>query len=351
MHTENSIFGLSELELKPIIENIACEEVKSFDILNLEHDIKAGFVGISGDKVIATFSYTTLSGQTDIKKVFIKRFYEPDAIREAWHYIALQKVDAPIPKFYGSLNISQADGREIIFLECINPVPDYRPYTEFVMDASRYIPFIRVTARFDAIRPSDEYSAMLSATPPQEIFNHSVEYCINLFDQLWQDANDDKLGEDIKRICTDQACNRIRKLPERLIEIDFSAFDYLVHDCYEPCHTGWRHDTDEMLIFDLAGVALSARFSNAGLWLGEADEVREKCLPRKKLAEIYLGEYFKHGGEPVSLDQFLTETRNLWLCESIWLLDLWRRNIIEGENVYKNLLLHLVKLLIGEGNK
>jgi hypothetical protein len=102
-----NIFDLTKEELSPIIENIAGEAVESYEIIKIEHDIKAGFYGIEGDKVIATFSYVTQFKQLKESNVFVKRFYEPSEEREEWHYSHLSKLNAPIPIFYGSLRTSK----------------------------------------------------------------------------------------------------------------------------------------------------------------------------------------------------------------------------------------------------
>ena len=91
------IFDLTKKELLTIIENIAGEAIESYEIIKIDHDIKAKFYGISGDKIISTLSYVTQSKRIDKKNVFIKRFYEPSEEREAWHYSQLSKINAPIP--------------------------------------------------------------------------------------------------------------------------------------------------------------------------------------------------------------------------------------------------------------
>jgi hypothetical protein len=344
MVNENiNMLDLKKEELSPIIENIAGEAIESFEIGNISTDIKAKFYGVSGDKVIATFNYITQSKRIDKKTVFIKRFYEASEEREVWHYSHLSKLNAPIPICYG--NIIQPDKREIIFLEYVNPVPDYRPYNEFLMDKKELSDFIKVSAQFDAIIAPDEYAETLGYSSPHELYDESVLCCIDRFNRLWEDADSGKLGDDLQKICTDRAFNQISKLAEQIAEIKFLPSKHLVHDCYEPCHTGWRIKTGEMLIFDLQGIELGPRFSNGGILIGQPDEIQGRCYTRQELAEIYLKEYAKYGDENVSIDQFLIETRNIWLCEAIWLLDLWRRQILEGDEQYKRLLFNLVSFL------
>jgi hypothetical protein len=346
MVNENiNIFDLTKEELSPIIENIAGETIESYEIIKIEHDIKAKFYGISGDKVIATFSYVTQSKQLKENTVFVKQFYEPSEEREAWHYSHLSKLNALIPICYGSLRTAKNE-REIIFLEYINPVPDYRPYNEFLMDKKNLASFVKISAQFDAIIAPDEYAEKLAYSSPHGLYDESISCCIDRFNRLWEDADSGRLGDALQKLCTDKAFNQISKLAERIADIKFLPSRHLVHDCYEPCHTGWRIKTGEMLVFDLQGIELGPRFSNGGICIGQPDEIQNRCYTRQELAGIYLKEYTKYSDENVSLDQFLMETRNIWLCEAMWLLDLWRRQILEDDEQYKKLLFNLVSFLI-----
>jgi hypothetical protein len=65
--------------------------------VRVEHEVEGEHYGFSGDKVVPTFTYTTLSGRQASTTVFVKRAHEPAEHTESMHYAALARLGAPIP--------------------------------------------------------------------------------------------------------------------------------------------------------------------------------------------------------------------------------------------------------------
>ena len=175
--TITPVFELTKAQLWQIINNVICDEaVTSFDV-TIEHQVE-GFCGYSAEKVIPTFSYITQSGRMGRITVFVKRFHRTGSA-EAHHYAYLQKHHAPIPHMYGVL--TDPDGREILFLEYLEPIGDIHASEQFLDDPDHFRQCLSATARFNAIRPSEEYAAQL---PRKDFTKGLIETCDTL-ERIW----------------------------------------------------------------------------------------------------------------------------------------------------------------------
>lgn len=338
-----AVFGLKPRQLQPVIEMVAGEPVTSFEV-SVEHSIEAEHYGFAGDKVIPTFTYVTASGHEAEATLFVKRLKATEG-REARHYQAWAAAGLPVPVLHGVLEPAQ---REILFLEYVDAVPDYRPYERFVFDEEKFLQFLAVTAHLDATTPPADYAASLPVWSPPEMFGRSVEDCMNRAEQCWTSAREGQLGDALEQFCASHDPAPLGTLAERLIAHPFPPPTCLAHDCYEPCHTGWCRGTGEMLIFDLQDISYGPRFANVSPWLGAPDDVEPLCRPRRELAEYYLAEYARHGGVAVSAEQLLAETRWQWLCEAICLVSRWAHRIVTGQPVREGQLLRLLQFLLRE---
>lgn len=339
--------GLSKARLWPIVERAVGEPVCDFAV-SLESEVEGEHYGFNADKLVPTFHYTTASRREGRVTVFAKLAHEAVDVSESEHYAAMAALGAPVPHCYGALPLSDADRREVIFLEHVRPVPDYRPYDRFVLDEPRFRQFIALTAHLDALVPAPDYASRLPRSSPHDVYGGTVGACRERFQALWQDAEVGRLGDDLLALCSTNPVQRLDPLLERVVTLEFPPSDRIWHDCYEPCHTGWRRGTGEMLVLDLAPMSLGPRFANIGPWLGQPDEIQRRCRPAVELAEVYLASWSARGGEPVSLEQFEREARALWLCEAVWQMDLWRQNVLAGERAYAGQLLNLVRWLARE---
>ena len=186
-----SIFRLTRARLQPIIDNIVSDEsVVSFDVA-IQHQVR-GFSGYSADKAIPTFTYTTESGRTGKATVFVKRFHRTGPA-EAHHYAYLQKHNAPIPRMYGV--ITDAEEREILFLEYLEPIGDIHECMRFLDSLDNFRHCLAATAHFNAIRPAGEYAARL---PHRDIRKGLADACITL-EHVWEHAIDGDLGDELKQ--------------------------------------------------------------------------------------------------------------------------------------------------------
>lgn len=78
-----------------------------------------------------------------------------------------------------------------------------------------------------------------------------------------------------------------------------------------------------MVIFDLEDTMLAPRFEDVADWLGLPDEMQPRCRPREDLAQYYLRERERHGGNRVALDDFLYEIGLLWKAHVLRGLGWW----------------------------
>ena len=337
----NSVFGVSREQIQDVVAAVAGEPVVSVR-LRVEQHVQ-GHRGYSAEKVIPTFAYTTASGRSGEATVFCKRFHAAGR-REGFHYMRLQHHGAPVARMYGSL--CDADDREIVFLEFLDPVGELHPFDRFVVDAALFLPFLVAAARFNAVQVSDHYAAELApATLPGEDLSevHST------LDRIWRYAVEGELGDRMRLFCSRRSAElvAIQDLAGELIEPVKRIPLGLTHNDFCPDNTGWRHGTKELLIVDLESVGLGPRFVDVARWIGSPDDIRARCRPQRELARHYLDEYLRCGGPVVSLERFLEEVRILWLARTLTMLFFrlgraldgrvdWTDDRDEGRRVYRD---------------
>lgn len=316
------VFGLTKSQLQPVVDNIAGETVTSFDI-GIEHQVK-GHYGYGAEKVIPTFSYTTKSGGKGKVTIFIKHFHAPERT-EAHHYVYLNRQQAPIPKMYGAL--TDSDQREIIFLEYLKPIDDLHPFHQFFSDLDRFQKFLAVAARFNAIKLLGKYATQL---PRRDIGQWLME---SRLDSIWKHACKGELGDTIKQICSSSVDKlpRLEMLASKLIEPIKRMDIGLNHNDFYPDSTGWRRDTNELLILDLETVGFAPRFYDVARWLGIPDDIQPRCCPRRELAQYYLKQYKYWGDSYVSIHQFIEEISILCMAQTFNMLWFRLRRALDGK--------------------
>lgn len=336
-NTPTPIFELTQSRLKPILDRIAGEPMVWFEV-SIEDQMPREGWGAKAEPVIPTFTYRTQSGYVGKTTVFVKRYCHPGGPMESHHYAYLEKLGAPIPRFYGAL--TDLDGREILFMEYLDAVIDD---DRFRKDIDQFRQFLAVTARFNAIRPCSGYMPHLRSQnwrrrltgpagtwrwdqklwPAERILNH-IEDC----------EGNSEIGDALARFCLSPEDNlgQLRMLAKRLVEpVGRMEIGFVNHD-FRPEHTGWRRETGELLIFDLEYVGFGPRFFNIAQCIGAPDGVLLdappghyplRCQSRDELARHYLAQYAQWGGSLVPLDQFLEEIRMLWMAHKLSILGWW----------------------------
>jgi len=345
------VFGLTKRQLRPIVENIAEEPVVTFDV-SVEHRVR-GHYGYSAQKVVPTFTYTTRTGRGGHVAVFAKYFYHSGP-KEACHYAWLEEHGGPVPHMYGTL--TDPDNREIVFLEYLDPIGDVNDYEHFLDGPDHYRQVLDVMARFNAIRPSAEYAAPLPTTDAERERREMAEAATDL-GKTWEAASKSDLGPTLRRLCAGlpDRVRRLQALAESLVEPVSRMETGLEHGDLYVDNTARRRSTGELLVFDLESIGLWRRLSDVAKFLGQPDEVEPRfpperelaptaarittpgsvsveprCLPQRELAQYYLNRFEHWGGERVPLDQFLNDTRLLWLKGVLSILWWWRARAIDG---------------------
>jgi len=325
MSDATPVFDLTKSRLRPIINNIANDDViVSFDV-SIQHQVQ-GFCGYSAEKVIPTFVYTTQSGRTGSTTVFVKRFHRKGAA-EAHHYEHLQKHNAPIPRMYGVL--TDQEQREILFLEYLEPVGDMQACQEFLKDIENFQHCLAATARFNAVRPTGDYAAQL---PDKNAAGGLADAAVTL-ENVWKYSCDGDLGDSLKQMCSESQdkLHRLQTLTGQLAKPISMMEPGLIHSDIYPENTGWRRGTGELLIIDLEWIGIGPRFFDAASLLGAPDPAQPHYERRDELARYYLEQYIKHGGESVSLNQFREEISQLWIAQRLNIMWFSLRRALDGK--------------------
>ena len=350
------VFGLTKAQLRPIVGNIVPDEpVASFDVA-IEHQVQ-GFCGYSAEKAIPSFTYTTKSGRIGRTTIFIKWFYRSDPA-EAHHYAYLQKHHAPIPRMYGVL--TGPDGREMLFLEYLDPIGDVQACENFLDDPDHFRQLLAVTARFNAIQPSGEYAAGL---PRKGVGEGLMDACATL-ERIWEHACKGDLGNALRQLCSSsqEGLPQLQMLARSLIEPISRMETGLIHSDIYPENTGWRRETRELLILDLEWIGFGPRFYDAASLLGAPDDLQPHWQRREELAQYYLEQYVRWGGPAVSLDQFMKEVPVLWAAQRLNIMWFglrhaldgrvdWTEDREEGRRFFREELYKHLSVLLREGSK
>lgn len=131
----------------------------------------------------------------------------------------------------------------------------------------------------------------------------------------------------------------------------------LAHTDFYPENTGWRRETGELLMIDLEFVGFAPLFYDVAGWIGAPDNIQKRCCPRRELAQYYLEQYARWGGCPVPLEQFLEDTRILWMASEFKMLGWrlgraldgcvdWTDNREEGRRVFRDELQRDLSILL-----
>ena len=330
-----NVFGLTKAQLKPIVDSTSLfGPVASFEI-SVKHKVLPIYYGAKGEKVIPTFIYTTWSGYTGEITIFAKKYNESGP-KETYHYLHLMKHNAPIPKFYGDLRDS--DNREIIFLEYLKTFNSNDRM--FIRDPKKFKQFLALMARFNAIKPSKEYAAVLQYKDVGGAISRRV---MSALDSIWKQANYGKLGDDLKLLCSNlNKLTQLKTFAKELIKpIKQMNRGLCMNDCHPHC-TGYRFFTKERLFFDVEFVAFSPRFRDVAIWLGAPDIIQHYCLPRVELAQYYLEQYSRWGGATLETVDFLDEVQALWTSWTFGQLNKWytkalNKSVPKREILYRKL--------------
>ena len=223
------------------------------------------------------------------------------------------------------------DGREMIFLEYLEPTDDLHPFHRFTGDDDLFARFLAAAARFNAIRPSGEYAATLRRFDHEQI-GLRVRAAADTLDEIWDRAAAGDLGEPMQQLCRTNRgrLSRLQTLPGELVERMARMELCLSHNDYYPDSVAVRHETGEMLLVDLESVGFAPRFWDVARWLGPPVEVDVRCRPRRELAQLYLAEYVRWGGEPVDVDRFLTDLRILAVASGLMMLPFSYHRALDG---------------------
>jgi hypothetical protein len=308
---------LKQSELVGIVSSaVPGEDVRSVDAITLS----PAPAGTGSSTLACTFlglAYTTRSGQSRRLEVFAK-CARADHV-EAQHHMFLSRQQAPVPRLYGSLNLS--DGRQVLFVEKLLPFD--RDEAGLTSDAKCLRQFLSVTAHFNAIRPCDEHVERLR----RQDWGMNLKTAAVLLKRALALADEGELGDLCGVLCR-QHRSRVIELANLAASLADPVGAMQVDLCHCDHHhrnVGFRPSTGEMLLIDLELVQLMPRFWDVAQWIGPPQEIRPLCRTRRELARWYLEAYSRHGGAAVEVDELLSTGRTLWItrevCDIWWRLD------------------------------
>jgi len=294
-----SVFGLSETQLRPIVETAVGKPVTSFEI-SIEHQVEGDY-GFAAEKLIPTFSYVTHECRRGRVTIFAKHSHNPES-PEAGKYRLLATHGVPAPRVYGL--VCSPEDRPILFLEYL----DVSEQAQSVTSTENLLELLSLIARVNAIRPTPEQAALLGSWwdgPATEV---------STFEVLWEDAQKGNLGEGLQQFCASRRDElpRLLAFTHRLEEQAREMEMGVLHNDFSPGNTG-RRATGERVVMDPELMGLGPRFGDVSGWLGRPEDLWQRKENQRDLAEHYLREHARWGGSPPSLDECLEECHLLWV--------------------------------------
>jgi len=326
----DAVFDIPIPDLVPIVENAVHDgPVKSLE-MRIEHEILNK--GMSSRTIIPTFYYRTESGTTRDMTIFVKRQSKLDT-REAPQYLRAEKAGVPTPRYYGHLDGSR--GEEIIFLEFL---PECGIDDQSEMEVRALVGLI---AHINTVPLRDNHFGMPELVPREQAARHIQldleQNLIPRLEQIWESGAAGEVGLEVQTLCSKNPrgaevlkqrafalAHGIAALPEdSLIQGDTGAHNM-----------GWRVTPEgkELVAFDL-DFHLGRRFYDIGYIMH--NQLGDSTLSLEEIATHYLAEYTRWGGENVTLEDFLEQTRWLADYDMLWSLPwLWQTALdqIEGGN-------------------
>lgn len=248
-----SVFGLSDDQLRPIVEAAAGESVASFTV-SVDHEVP-GHYGFNARKLIPTFHYRTSAGDDGQVTLFIKRF-DREGPAEAHHYAELSRHDAPIPRMYGSL--TDGEGREVLFLEYVGPLSDDDAFV--LEDAGRFRKWLALVARFGAVEPSPAWRRKYGQTGAG--WAAGLRKARQELTTLFRRARKGDLGPDLQAFCEGHSARLtdVHRLVDLVAQRTADMPMTLTHRDLCPENAGVRVETSEWLVLDIEWIGLAPRF-------------------------------------------------------------------------------------------
>lgn len=313
MEEANLAFGLSETQLRPILEAATGTPLSRSAVR-----MRPATQEVPADNSrLLTFLYAAQDGTPGEVMLFVKRCVWKGR-SEAVHYRYLAAQGVPTPRLYGALR--EEGGEEVIFLESLTEV-GFRSDSE-----TEWRSMLSLLARFNACDIAPDYVPHL----------HSYEQVGNAGGGVWiigLDANPatEQVAADLR------ACGIKREDLPSLQEAARTLFAQvaaqprgLLHQDFMPNNVGWRGRRAEMVVFDLHKNALGPRFADVAPYLASPDWSDSRAFlddlsddgasRRESLARHYLGEYARFGGPSVSIETFREETTALFWMHKVSLL-------------------------------
>ena len=294
-----SVFGLSETQLRPIVEAAVGEPVTSFEV-SFQHQVEGDY-GFGGEKAIPTFSYVTAEGRRGRITVFAKHSVNPESPEgEKYRFLAAHGV--PVPQVYGL--VRSPEERSILFLEYL----DVSEQAQSVRSTEGLLEMLSLMARVNAIRPSPEQAAVLPSWwdgPAAEVSTLEV---------LWEEAERGDLGEDLQQFCASRRDDlpRLLAFTQRLDQQAREMEMGVLHNDFSTGNTG-RRASGERVVMDPELMGTGPRFGDVSGWLGRPEDLWTRKENQRDLAEHYLREYTRWGGTPASREECLEECHLLWV--------------------------------------
>jgi hypothetical protein len=318
---KSDIFNIPKDRLLSIFSDIVSEKVEDFHV-RYEHR-KNSENGIMGEFRIPTVTCRIASGDITEFTLFVRRRKKADIGRlQAHHYAFLSNKGVPVPRLYGALPDEQ--GREVIFLEHLEEIAETEE--DFYRDMKNLKEFLELMARFNSVRLTVDYAAEIGWDMAERDFTMNwktwMTWSIFVLDYIEKNAEKDLFDERIKRFCRsgEPGINSLKRVALELAYVIPSLTVGYIHGDFLPGNTGWRKDPRELVVFDFEDVLLDTRFYDIAFFIGGWDIEGKHPVTQRELAEIYLENYIRHGGDKINIEDFIREIMLVWYARK---LNLW----------------------------
>lgn len=315
----NQLFDLDYAELKGMLEDPAGPGICS--ISYEPSDRTVGMPGICGEYAIPRLTLEYRGGPSDTITLFARRQLDSKESKQAHHYRYFRELGIPAPRLYGAK--CDDKGREILLLEYAQEIPDEK---SFFASEGNIKAFLDLAARLSSVKPPLDYLALMGRDMGSKSDTRDwktwMAWAINIIGRIWTLAGEDKLGDDLKRLCaSDVMKTELQRAAFALIGRINSLGVGIVHSDFRPANMVLLPDGGQLGLIDFEDVILDARHYDLARYLGAPESLfKWDAGLRDDYIDYFLQRAAQHGEGNLSHSGLKAELFHIWYTRSI---NLW----------------------------
>jgi hypothetical protein len=338
----STIFELSIEQALPALSRAAGTADLVDVVLSQTTELPEERRGYCARGLIASFTGSA-KGRPWEKTLFVKRLHW-NHYHEARHYELLESYGVPVAQCYGC--VEGTSRLEILFLEYLSQVGID------VADAEQVSKLLRLHARLNALGVPQSYDKDIEVPDAKQLISEWTA----AIDEFRSHGAAGSLGAVLATTC------RTHSRDDMLAHVGATAVavvgmpQALNHGEAGPANCGWRGA--QLVLFDMHKVGPAPRFRDVSGLLDAVSDPEIGAVSWERATSIYLDEYRRLGGFPITDGQFIEDVAVLKRHNAYGILSWLTNSSLEdaeegprGRSVQRAWLQSAIISLLGEGNQ